>query len=323
MSGGYRSGVLAITVTAVLWGTTGTAATFAPAAGPLAIGAAALGLGGIAQALIAVPALRAARTRLRAHARLVALGAGAVAVYPLAFYSSMHLAGVAVGSVVSLASAPLASGLLHRLIERRPLSRNWVVAAIVGIAGSTVLCLATVSAPAATGSSAPTAAANVAGVLLGLVAGSTYATYSWVVGHLIGAGVGRAAAMGAVFGAGGTLLVPVLLLTGAPLLASPQAALVAGYMAAVPMFAGYLLFGFGLARVPAATATTITLAEPAVATLMAVLVVGERLPLLGWAGLVLIAAVLVLLVAGPGPGGAGRRSAPLRPDLQAPDLLGP
>src|SRR5699024_8268062 len=99
--------------------------------------------------------------------------------------------------------------------------------------------------------------------------------------------------------------------------------LVAVYMAAVPMIAEYLLFGFGLTRVQAATATTITLAEPAVATLLARLVVGERLPLLGWAGLVLIAAVLVLLVAGPASGGAGRRSAPLRPGLQAPDLSGP
>ncbi|MFF5020735.1 MULTISPECIES: hypothetical protein [Micrococcus] len=47
----------------------------------------------------------------------------AVAVYPLAFYSSMHWAGVAIGSVVSLASAPLASGLLERIVEHRRLSR--------------------------------------------------------------------------------------------------------------------------------------------------------------------------------------------------------
>ena len=36
------AGVAAITVTSILWGTTGTAATFSDA-GPLAIGAAALG----------------------------------------------------------------------------------------------------------------------------------------------------------------------------------------------------------------------------------------------------------------------------------------
>jgi DME family drug/metabolite transporter len=39
--------IAAITLTSILWGTTGTAATFAPGAGPLAIGAAALGIGGL------------------------------------------------------------------------------------------------------------------------------------------------------------------------------------------------------------------------------------------------------------------------------------
>lgn len=105
------SGLLAVLTTAVLWGTTGTAATFAPTAGPIAIGAAALGIGGLLQAAIAVPALRAARPALRGRTRAIALGALAVAIYPLAFHSSMHLAGVAIGTVVSLASAPLASGL--------------------------------------------------------------------------------------------------------------------------------------------------------------------------------------------------------------------
>jgi len=37
--------------TAVLWGTTGTAATLSDGVGPLATGAAALGIGGILQAL--------------------------------------------------------------------------------------------------------------------------------------------------------------------------------------------------------------------------------------------------------------------------------
>src|SRR5690606_39557885 len=91
-------GALAVAVTGLLWGTTGTAATFAPEAGPLAIGSAALGVGGILQALIAIGPLRAAWPAIRARWGLVALGAVAVAIYPLAFYSSMHLAGVAIGS---------------------------------------------------------------------------------------------------------------------------------------------------------------------------------------------------------------------------------
>lgn len=295
-------GLGAITVTSLLWGTTGTAATFAPAAGPLAIGAAALGIGGLLQAVIAVPALRAARPALRVNLSAVLLGAVAVAVYPLAFYSSMHFAGVAVGSVVSLASAPLASGVLERLVDRRPLSRWWMLAAGLGVAGSTLLCLSKLQGPG------NAVVETVAGTGMGLVAGITYATYSWVLHRLMTRGISRAASMGAVFGAGGSLLMPVLLLTGAPLIASTSAFLVAGYMALVPMFLGYLLFGFGLSRVPASTATTVTLTEPAVAAVLAVVVVGERLGALGWTGLGVVAVVLLILALAP-----TNTSLPLRP----------
>ena len=62
----------------------------------------------------------------------------------------------------------------------------------------------------------------------------------------------------------------------------------------------YLLFGIGMRTMNSSTATTITLLEPFVATLLAVIVVGERLAPTGWAGLVLIlAAVTVLATARP------------------------
>jgi DME family drug/metabolite transporter len=134
-------------------------------------------------------------------------------------------------------------------------------------------------------------------VALGLVAGTTYALYTWAAHRMIGRGVSARAAMGAIFGLGGLLLIPVLLATGAPLVASWPSAAVGAYMALVPMFTGYLLFGWALAHVPATTATTLTLLEPAVATVLAVTVVGEHLPAAGWAGLTLIAGCLVILTA--------------------------
>ncbi|WP_338077118.1 DMT family transporter, partial [Cellulomonas hominis] len=288
---------LAVLAAAVLWGTTGTAATFAPDVGPLAIGAAAMGLGGLLQAATAHRLLRDHRAALGRRCGLVLLGAVAVAVYPLAFYSSMHLAGVAVGTVVSLGSAPLAAALVERAVDGRRLSRRWLAAATVGLAGVALLC----GAQAAGGAGGTGAGA--VGVALGLVAGATYALYSWVAARLMAGGVPSRAAMGAVFGAGGVLLLPVLAATGAPLLASWGNAAVGTYMALVPMFAGYVLFGWGLARVAASTATTLTLLEPAVAAVLAVLVVGERLPAAGWAGAALVVAGLAVLTV-PGPGRA-------------------
>lgn len=205
----------------------------------------------------------------------------------------MHLAGVAIGTVVSLASAPLASGLLELIVERRALSRWWTLAAGLGVLGSVLLCLSRL------GHETASATSTVAGILLGLVAGGTYAVYSWVAHRLMTTGVGRAAAMGAVFGLGGALLIPVLLVTGAPLISSAGAFSVAAYMALVPMLLGYLLFGFGLARVAPSTATTITLTEPAVAAVLAVVVVGERLSPIGWVGLAIIATVLGVLALAP------------------------
>jgi DME family drug/metabolite transporter len=279
-------GALAVLAASTLWGTTGTAAALAPEVGSLAIGAAAMGIGGLLQAATALGAVRAARSILLRRRGLVLLGALAVAVYPLAFYTSMRLAGVAVGTVVSIGSAPLASAL-----DRRRLSRRWVVGAGLGLVGMVLLC--TAEAGASDGLRAGTDV--VAGVLLGLVAGVTYALYSWVAHRLMRAGAGSRGAMGAVFGIGGILLLPVLAVTGGPLLDSWGNAAVGVYMAVVPMFLGYVLFGWGLARVPASTATTLSLLEPAVAAVLAVLVVGERLAPGGWIGVGLVAACLTVL----------------------------
>jgi len=293
-----RAGTLAVLAASVLWGTTGTAATAAPEVGALAIGAAAMGIGGLLQALVARRSLTTHRATLRHRWRLVLLGGLAVAVYPLAFYSSMRLSGVAVGTVVSLGSAPIASALVERVVDARRLSRRWLVAAAVGLAGVGLLCGAQALAGGAGvhGGADTSAARGVAGVGLGLVAGLTYALYSWAAHRLMRAGVPTRAAMGAVFGTGGALLLPVLLATGAPLLASWGNAAVGLYMAVVPMFAGYVLFGWGLAHVAASTATTLTLLEPAVAAVLAVLVVGERLPAAGWVGVGLVVACLAVLV---------------------------
>lgn len=157
------------------------------------------------------------------------------------------------------------------------LTRRWILAAALGLLGTALLCVAEAT-HATDGTGRTSMAGTLLGIGLGLVAAATYALYSWAAHRLITRQIPSRAAMGAVFGLGGLLLVPVLLATGAPLLASWSNASVGAYMALVPMLAGYVLFGWGLAHVPASTATTLSLLEPAVAAVLAVLVVGELLP---------------------------------------------
>ena len=289
-----RWGALSVVAASILWGTTGTAATFAPGVSPLAIGAVAMGVGGLLQAFVAARQIAGRPGALLLHRwRLVLLGAAAVAVYPLAFYSSMHLSGVAVGTVVSIGSAPIAAALIERAADKVPLRRRWIAGALLGVGGAATLSFA---GHAPTGSEAdPGSWTTTAGVLMGLLAGATYALYSWAAHRLIGGDVTSRAAMGTVFGVGGLLLMPVLAVTGGPLLASWTAIGVGAYMAVVPMFAGYLLFGWGLARVGASTATGISLLETVVAAILAVAVVGERLPAAGWLGAAAVLASLFIL----------------------------
>ena len=293
-SGRAGRGALCVLGASVLWGTTGTAATLAPAVGPLAIGAAAMGLGGLLQALTAARAMTRQRAALLARRRVVLIGGASVAVYPLAFYTSMRLAGVAVGTVVTIGSAPLASALAERVIDRQRLTARWMAGAALGLAGIVLLCMAEAARhDRGHGAGWPT----LLGVSLGLAAGMTYAMYTWAAHRLIVHGASPRVAMGAVFGLGGLMLLPVLLATGSPLVASWANAGVGAYIALVPMFTGYLLFGWALALVPASTATTLSLLEPAVASVLAVTVVGERLPAIGWVGLALIGGCLVTISA--------------------------
>lgn len=282
-------GVVALLLASLMWGTTGTAASFLPAdVSPLAVGASTMGIGG-ALLLLTAPrgswrVFRDPRTR-----SWVALGAVGVVVYPLAFYSAMHLAGVAVGNVVALGSGPVFAALFEWIGERHPLSRRWAISTGIAVVGIVVLALGREA-------SAGLAAGTLPGVALGLLAGAAYALYTYGSSRAIGVGQPSHGVMGAMFGMGALILLPVLLVTGAPLLQSGSSIAIAAYLSIGPTLLGYVLFGIGLRTVRSSAATTITLLEPVVATLLAVLIVGERLAPLGWTGLLLVFAGLAALV---------------------------
>lgn len=287
-------GVVAVMIAAVLWGTTGVSATFAPDVGSAAIGAAAMGVGGLLQAGMATRSIARHARALRQQWPWLFVGALAVAVYPIAFYGSMRMAGVTVGTVVSLGSAPLLSAVIEMWMDGLRVSARWLIGALLGLAGMVLLCLAEHSG-ADVATAAPAAPSVPIGVALGLVAGFTYALYSWAARRLMQRKIAAKAAMGSIFGIGGLLLMPVLFATGAPFLASWTNAAVGIYMALVPMFLGYICFGYGLARIQASTATTITLLEPVVAAALAALIVDERLPASGWIGVALIFVCLICI----------------------------
>lgn len=283
-------GSAAIVVACLLWGTTGTAASFTPDVSPLATGAFAMGLGGFLLVLTALKQLKIDSIPLLTHFRLLLVGGLSVAVYPLAFYSSMRLSGVAIGTVISLASAPFFTALLECLISKKPVTTNWLISFAIGVVGIVLLTMGKIDDIQQHSQSMH----YYIGMLLGLIAGLSYALYSWAAKCLINRDIHSKSAMSGMFGLAALILLPTLLVTGDNLFASTSNSLVALYMAIIPMFLGYVLFGYGLNYVEASQATLLTLLEPALATVMAVFIVGEKFSTIGWVGFVLI--LLCLLI---------------------------
>jgi DME family drug/metabolite transporter len=286
------SATSALIVASLLWGTTGTAASFlGDEVSPIAIGACTMAVGGI---LLFVTAPRAALAAIGHRAALpwLLLGALGVFVYPLAFYSAMDLAGVAIGNVVALGSGPVFAAVFEWVWERQRLSRRGTFSTVLAVAGVVLLGI---FGHANDGSDGVVGVNIGAGVLLGLLAGCAYALYTYSSTRVIRLGHSGRAAMGATFGLGSLGLLPVLLFAGGSILDSPGNVAIASYLAIGPMFVAYVFFGLGLGVLRSSAVTTITLLEPVVATILAVLVVGERLTPVGWMSTLLILAGVTIL----------------------------
>lgn len=286
-------GFIAVLIASVLWGTTGTAASFAPNLSPLAIGALAMGGGGLLQALLARKQIIQHLHDIPQHKGILLLGAVSVAIYPLAFYSSMHMAGITIGTVVSIGTAPLFTALLERIFDQKQLSKRWFASCCFGIVG--VLLLSLGESHTSSNLQVHSTDQKILGIILGLVAGLTYSLYSWAAKKMIDRGVDAKASIGLIFGFGAMLLLPTACYTGTNLFDEAVNVYVVGYMMLIPMFLGYLLFGYGLKTVPASRAVTLTLFEPFMAAVFAMLIVGEQLDGLGWLGMGLIFVCLAIL----------------------------
>ena len=250
-------GVLAIVIASFLWGTTGTAAQFAPEISPLAIGAFAMGIGGVLLCICARKSLVKDAPILFSTPLTFLFGSACVAIYPLAFYSSMRLSGVAIGTVVSIASAPLFAALLEYFLSKKPVSLKWFISFVFGAFGIGMLAMGKAHDAMALSVSKDD---QVFGVLLGLIAGLTYAGYYGLRSNTLTLAQIQNR-HGRTFRLRCSCSVAFPLVYRQNMFANTIHISVSLYMAVVPMFLGYLLFGYGLCTTEASKAALITLSH--------------------------------------------------------------
>lgn len=282
-----------VLIAAILFGTTGTAQALGPdGSTPMTVGASRILVGG---SILAAMALASGGFRGRWPIGHVLLAGAGVAIYQLAFFQAVADTGVAVGAIVAIGSGPVFAGILERVLDGAFPGRTWLVATALATSGVVVLSLA----------SATDASLSAAGIGLALVSGLGYATYTIVAKRLLRLGHTPVAVMGASFGLGAVLLLPVLLLGDTAWLHTPDGLALALYLGIVPTALAYSLFARGLRSLDASEVTTLVLAEPLTATVLGVVVLDERVGAGGLLGAVLILAGLAVL----GLPRAGRRSA--------------
>lgn len=284
-----RAGSLSVAAAASLWGTTGTVAyLISDRVGPLLVGAITMGLGGV---ILLVVAGRSGIVLWRDRTLRVPMVAGsvAVAIYPLAFYTAMSVAGVAVGNIIALATGPLVGAALEWLFDSRSPGSRWWWALAVGVTGVAVV---TVSGD---GAGPASSTRFVWGIVLAVIAGIAYGGYSYCLARVMRAGVSSVAATGAIFGAGSIPLLVVVGLSASSLADLGSSGWGLAYLVAGPMVLSYLLYGRGLSVLAPSTVLVIALVEPAVATILAVTVVGERMGPWASLGLAAIAFAVVLV----------------------------
>jgi DME family drug/metabolite transporter len=280
--------VAMVLIAAVMWGTTGTARALAPAdAAPLAVGAVRIAIGGVLLVLIALARGTLFATRWPVVPAIIA--AAAVAIYQLSFFEGVARAGVAVGTILAIGSAPAFAGLFAWLTLRERPTTRWLVSTAVATAGLVLLVLPGTAAPL-----------QASAIVLPLIAGAGYAVYATASKQLVRVGDNVAVAAIA-FGGGALLLVPVLLVVDLGWLADPRGAIVVLELGVVATALAYILFTAALVRLPVSWTATLSLAEPLTASLLGLAVLGESLAPVQLVGAALVATGLVTLASARAP----------------------
>jgi len=270
-----------VLLSAVCFGTTGTAQALGPDAAPVTVGAVRIAIGGLLLLVVARAAPAASAEWPRRELGVIAV---AIAAYQLAFFAAVDRTGVAVGTVVALGSAPAIAGLAGWVADREPLTGRWAAATALACAGVLLLVLG-----------GGGASVDALGVILAVVSGSGYATYTVLAKRLLRRGHAPERVMAASFSLGALLLVPVLALGDVSWLATGDGLAMALFLGAIPTALAYVLFARGLRHLTPGETATLTLAEPLTATGLGVLALGERPGAVATVGAGLVLAGLLAL----------------------------
>lgn len=278
-----KRGLLLIGLAAALWGTTGTAQALGPATSdPISVG--------VARLVVASPALLAISYFDRNRGspastpwRPALMAGAAMTAYQPLFFTAVKETGVALGTVVTIGSAPVLAGLLGWLLDGESPSRSWWPATVLGLTGIVLI-----------GYSTGELGVVPSGILAAIGAGIAFATYM-IASRRIVLAVNPIQGTAVVFTIAAGLSLPLLIWSDLHWISDVDGWLMTLHLGLVATALAYVFFSIGLRSTRVSAAATTSLTEPATATLLGVVILGETPGVLGWSGIILILSGLVVL----------------------------
>lgn len=273
---------LLVLFAAILWGTTGTAQTFLPqTAQPLTIGASRLAIGGFSLLMIMLVMKKISFGTW--PWKLTIIAAICMALFQPLFFTSVRVTGIAIGTVVAIGSAPIFSGLIEWLFLKLKPSRAWLMATLLSVIGCALLFL-----------NKDALTVNPVGVTLSLFAGFVFAIYT-IVSKFLLSKVEAIPAVAMTFSISAFILMPFLFIFDSSWVIEPQNIGTILYLGIMTTSVAYILYLFGLKKVPSSSAVTLSLGEPLTAAVLSVIIVGEVLSPISWLGVVLLLGGIIVL----------------------------
>jgi len=279
-----RAGIFAVLGAALCFGTTGTTQQLGtPGISPLAVASARLICGSLFLFIFAW-----FQRKNRGDVRmplidLIVCGAG-IGMYQLTFFSAVHSTGIAIATVTALGAAPTLSALVAFVLMREKPQKSWYLGTAITILGIVLV-----------GTAHGIASFNAKGVALAALAGFGFAIFNVVCRRSLARGAQDMWLTATTFGVAALVSFPFLFTQSPVWILTTRGFFTVLWLGLVTTSVGYVLFMFGLKRIESSLAATVVLAEPATATILAAVVIGERLVLQSYIGIATVALGILYL----------------------------
>lgn len=208
---------------------------------------------------------------------LLIAGCG-IAIYQLTFFSAVDSTGIAIATVTALGTAPTFSAIVAYLILREKPLLNWYIGTSVTIIGIVLV-----------GTANGVEGFNFGGILLASIAGLGFAIFNVICRKSLEKGASDIWVTAQTFGIAALFSAPFLFAESPVWITTRNGILTTLWLGIFTTSLGYILFMYGLKRIPSSLAATVVLAEPATATILAAVVIGEPLVGQSYLGIVTVA----------------------------------